>query len=270
MSLFTLADTLRFRRDRLMVAARRYFPDVELDDGYLLGKLYAAEAYVARELRCFLEPTYVFPFTPTAGQIATLAVDAAGNAIPWAQEPGYDYGPDFFQDETWGYLVLRQKPIISITSIILAYPAPTTGFYPIPNDWIRPDLKYGVIRLVPASSALIAPLGAFVLQALGGGSTVPSMIQVQYTAGLANVRSDPRWADLVDVIFKRAAISVIEDAYLPQSGSTSGDGLSMSLSVDTDKYHDRVQQILHGPPNSNGGLFTSIHGVMWTVGGALA
>jgi hypothetical protein len=57
----------------------------------------------------------------------------------------------------------------------------------------------------------------------------------------------------------------VEDAFVPQSGSISADGLSQSLSVDVSKYHDAVDAILNGPPNSNGGLMTRIHGIRMGV-----
>jgi hypothetical protein len=268
-SIFARTDIAALRADRLTIAAALYFPTVNLSDHFLLGQLMAAEAEVAQTLRVFLRPTYIFPYAPSDADVATYAKDAAGVAIPWVEEPGYDYGPDFFSGDRWGYLATRQRPIISVTSIEMAYPAPTQGIYKIPTDWIRLDKKYGTIRLVPATSAFIAPLGAYIMSALGGGSTIPQMIQVRYTAGLQNVREDPTWAGLVDVIYKLAVCKIIESAYLPQSGSISADGLSMSQSLDTSKYRDLVRDTLVGPPGVNGGLKARIHGISMTTLGTL-
>jgi hypothetical protein len=56
-------------------------------------------------------------------------------------------------------------------------------------------------------------------------------------------------------------LKVIDDGFLPQSGSISADGLSQSLSVDMDKYHDAIGRTLNGGKGSNGGLMTAIHGI---------
>ena len=266
MSLFSAQDIGWFRLDALMCAWRNLFPNVVLSDAYLLRMLHAAEAETSKQLRVLLEPTYVFPFTPADSDIAAIP----GN-LPWIEEPGYDYSPDFFEGDKWGYLVLRQKPLISVDYIRLSYPAPMgQQFYVIPPDWIRPDKRYSVIRLVPFTASFTAPLGAFIMQALGGGATVPSMIQVGYTAGLKDVKTDPQWADLIDVISKKAALKVIEGAYLPQSGSISGDGLSQSMSLDTSKYRELIQETLFGPKGSNGGLFSYIHGIVGAIAGVTA
>jgi hypothetical protein len=59
---------------------------------------------------------------------------------------------------------------------------------------------------------------------------------------------------------KQAVIGIIEDSYLPQSGSISADGLSQSMSMDVAKYHDTVDRLLNGD-NGNGGLMARIHGI---------
>ncbi|MGC1305199.1 MAG: hypothetical protein WA840_22755 [Caulobacteraceae bacterium] len=265
MSLFSTDDVAEFRQDALLAAYQAYLPGVTYSDAYLLRQLQAAEAETAKVLRVFLEPTYVFPHLPRADEIAALPT-----GMPWAEEPGYDYGPGFFESDSWGYLVLQQKPLIEVHSIVLDYPAPTQGMFAIPRDWIRPDRKYATIRLVPGTSSFVAPLGAFVLQALGGGSTIPSMIRVTYTAGLTGVKTDPHWADLLDAIYKKAVLKVIEGAFLPQSGSIGADGLSQSLSINTQQYRDQAAEILTGPKGSNGGLRAYIHGVGGTMLGVLA
>jgi len=72
----------------------------------------------------------------------------------------------------------------------------------------------------------------------------------------------------LDAVLKKAALKILEDAFLPQSGSISADGLSQSMSVDMDKYHDAIDRILNGGKGSNGGLMTAIHGVRFGVMGA--
>jgi len=235
------------RRDRLIVAAQTFAPDQPLQDDYLLEKLVAAEATIQRALRIFLTPREMLPFGAAQSEIDALT--AAGSVVE--MEPGYDYTPDIFEGNTWGLMVLRQKPIIQVHSITFSYPAPSDTLFTIPNEWIRPDLKYGTLNLVPVQTAISLPLNAFILSALGGGRTVPLMLQVRYSAGLANcAQTHP---DILDLIKKEAVLSIIEDMYVPASGSVSADGLSQSISFQADNYRksidakiERLRQSIHG------------------------
>lgn len=251
--------TARMRADRLVLLGQQLGlgGGAGFSDDYLWEKLQAAEAQVAHDLRVFLAPTRLFPEPPTEAQIAALAGQR------WAVDPAYDYEPDFFRDERWGYIVTRQKPIIAIERIRFVYPTPNIGLFEVPQDWIRLDRRYGHIRFVPASSSTIMPMGVFALQAFGGGRTLPFAIQVDYTAGLENAARD--YPDLVDLVYRVAALRIVGDAMVPQSGSISADGLSQSMSIDMAKYHEEVDLLLNGPKGSNGGLMTAIHGVRGTV-----
>lgn len=246
------------RQDRLMMAAQGALPGLTVTDDYLWEKVRAAEAATARDLRVPLVPTAFFVNPPSAEDLAPFPA-----GIAWDIDPAYDYDPSFFQGDKWGFLVTRQKPIIQVTQIQFAYPNPMTAIWSIPLDWIRMDQRFGHIRFVPATSAFSAPLSAFMLQALGGGKVVPFMIQISYSAGLTDAWTN--WPDVIEVIKKRSVLKVIQDVFLPQSGSISADGLSQSISVDMDKYHDMIDTMLYGPKGTNGGLMTAIHGVRTTV-----
>lgn len=265
MSLFTTEDVAAFQADRLIIAASAYWPSVTLSQSYLLQQLRAAEADIARQLKVRLKPTTFFSFEPTQEEI-----DAVAPGYDYDEEPGYDYSAEFFQADSWGYIVTRARPIIAVDYIRFAYPDQRGVFYSIPDGWIRLDKKIGHIRLVPTQVLGTLPLTVFIMQAMGGGRGVPGMIQVKYDAGLRNVKTDPKWADLLDVIYKSATLKVIKGAFLPQSGSLSADGLSQSLSVDASKYGEDIQESLFGPKGSNGGLFSSIHGLGGTALGASA
>ncbi|MBK7491164.1 MAG: hypothetical protein IPI17_03465 [Nitrosomonas sp.] len=237
------------RRDQLALASK-YALSISFNPSttYLLSKLKAAEADASRQLRIHFAPTVIIPDDSPQSEIDAL--EAANTR--YAQEAAYDYDSHFFSGEQWGYIVTKQKPIISVQSIKFAYPAPTTQVFEIPHSWIRLDKKYGHIRLVPAAQSFSAPLSAFIMQALGGGRTVPFMIHVRYTAGLSDPVKD--YPDLVDLVKKMAVMRILQDAFLPQSGSISSDGLSQSLSVDLQKWHDGIEDKLdalrdaiHGP-----------------------
>lgn len=243
------------RCERLMMAATSLLPSVAIGDDYIWSKLLTAEAEIARRLRVHLEPTVIIPDDALQPEIDAL--EAAGTR--YAQEPAYDYTTDFFVGDRWGYIIAQNKPIISVASLKFMYPSAMNQVFEIPHEWIRLDKKFGHVRLVPSSQSFAAPLGAFLMQALSGGRLVPFMIQMRYTSGLRNVLVE--WPDIVDVIKKQAVLGLISDAFLPQSGSISADGLSQSMSVDMDKYHDTIDMKIDGPKGSNGGLMTAIHGV---------
>lgn len=251
----------RLRRDRLVLASRGVLPDVHLSDEFLWDKLRAAEYEMAHELRVPLSPTHFFPSDPTPAEIAAL------NGAPWGIDPGYDYAPtDFAFNDKWGTIKLRNKPLRQVTRVRFAYPGGPNAHYDLPLDWVRADKKYGMIQFVPSSTAFAAPLNSFVMQAIGQGRTIPLAIQVSYVAGLKDIHVN--FPELLDAVYKKAAIKVIEDAFLPASGSISADGLSQSISHDMDKHYDSIERILHGGKGSNGGLMTVIHGVRLTsIGG---
>ncbi len=259
-----VAAIAEMRADRLSLAAASLLPSVQLSDDYIYMKLLAAEAEIGRRLRVHLEPTRIVP--DDARQDELDALEASGEA--WSQESAYDYDQEFFMHDKWGYLVTKSKPIVSVQSLSFVYPSALNQVFNIPPEWIRLDKKYGHIRLVPSSQSFAAPLGAFLLQALSAGRTVPFMIQLRYTAGLDNVHKN--WPDLVSVIKKQAVVDVINESFLPQSGSVSADGLSQSLSVDASKYQESVDEKIDGPKGSNGGLMTAIHGIRLGILGSLA
>lgn len=249
------------RRDRLVLAAKGSLPSITVSDDFLWDKLRAAESEMAHELRVPLVPTHFFPADPTPAEIAAL------DGEPWAIDPGYDYAPtDFAYNDKWGMIRLRNKPLHRVTRVRFAYPGGPTAHYDLPLDWVRADKKYGQIQFVPSSTAFAAPLNAFVMQAIGQGRTIPLAIQISYVAGLDNV--DASYPELLDAIIKKAAIKIVEDLFLPQSGSISADGLSQSISNDMDKHHETIDRILNGGKGTNGGLMTAIHGVrMTSIGG---
>lgn len=231
------------RCDRLAQAAQTYAPSAEFHDDYLWEKLCAAETSLERRLRTFLSPVDILP------QGYTETPPPSGR---WIEEPGYDYSPDLFSGDRWGLIETRQKPIISVTRIWFAYPSPGLGSnFIVPNDWLRIDKKYGRINLVATSSIMTMPLNTFILSVLGAGRMVPLMLQIRYRAGLQDATT--AYPDLLDLIKKMAVQSLLEDWFLPSSGSISADGLSQSLSVDLAKYQDGVNQRIDA-------LMQAIHG----------
>lgn len=237
MTIFTnkTETVAKLRSDQLSLISDSYFDAAKLSEDYIYEKLLAAESELEHKLRVFLEPTVVLPDSATQADIDAL--EAADKR--YVIDPGYDYDPEFFTGESWGFLSTRQKPIISVESMYFVYPAPHFALYTIPDSWIRMDRKYGHIRLVPAAQSFSAPLSAFMMQAMGGGRSIPFMIHVRYTAGLKDVNKD--YPEAVSLIKRMCMLALLKDAMIPQSGSISADGLSQSMSADIGKMSDVIE-----------------------------
>lgn len=248
------------RSDALMQSAQDLMGGAILSDDYIWGKVVAAESAIAHRLRVPLVPTQFFPGTPTSDQIAAL------NGMPWGEDPGYDYKQDMFFPDGWGMLKLNNKPLINVQSVQFDFPTMGDTFFNMPVEWIREYKKYAHVQFVPSTPALFSTAGSFVMRALTGYSVVPLMVKITYVAGLENAARD--YPELLDAIKKLAVLKAIEDRFPAQSGSISADGLSQSMSVDLDKYHDVIDTIIDGPKGANGGLMTAIHGIRSMVMGA--
>jgi hypothetical protein len=247
----------QLQRDRLLLAAQTHFAGVTLSQDYIWEKLRAAEAEASRILRVRFRPTMFFPEPPTQDEIDALA------GMPWELDEGYDYDPEMYAGDRWGLFKTHSSPLIDVQSVRFAYPAQGNNVFDIPNEWLQLDRKYGHVRIVPLSTAAVAQLTPLLMQLVAVGRTIPNMVRITYVAGLENAASD--YPELVDVVKKMAVLKVIEDGFLPQSGSISADGLSQSLSVDMGKYDEVVDRTLNGPPGRNGGLRAAIHGITMGV-----
>jgi hypothetical protein len=122
---------------------------------------------------------------------------------------------------------------------------------------VRLDKKYGHVRFVPTGSMMaLGPMSTYIMTAISSGRVIPNMIHMRYVAGLENpVRDFP---DLVKVVKRIAILNILKNAFLPQSSSISADGLSQSISVDTDKWQSGIDADL-------GLLRDSIHGIRMGV-----
>lgn len=241
------------RSEQLVAAAAGVLQDVKISDNYIWNKIRAAESEIAHRLRVPLVPTRFFPTKPTQEQIDAL------DGMAWEHEVGYDYTPDMFERDKWGFIVTRQRPVISVERLRFSMPSADGSYFDIPPDWIRIDAKYGHLRILPTTNASLISTSIMGMTALSWHSVIPTMIQLEYTAGLTNV--DETYPELIDAIKKQAVCKIVSEAFLPQSGSISSDGLSQSLSVDVSKYQEIIDHIIDGPEGSNGGLQAKINGI---------
>lgn len=235
MSIFADPDAVadELLQSRMLASLQTYAPGVDIDPDYLAGKLLSSERDLQVALHIFFEPTEILPQSATQAEIDALA------GAPYHQEPGYDVPLSFFRDGRWGYTLLRYAPVKAVHSVRFVYPTPGNAVLDVPSDWIRCDLKYGHLQLVPTGAASIgaAPFAIFG-GALFGRGPVPQMMQVRYRSGI-NIADYP---DILDLIKQKTMLSVIDDLFLPSSGSISADGLSESLSMDMNAHRERIDQ----------------------------
>jgi hypothetical protein len=251
----------------LSMGAGQYINLSAVTDDMLWDKLMAAESEAERSLRVFFSPTEVVP--DNAPQAEIDALEAAKTR--YVTVSNFDYEPDLFLNDAWGYVQLAHKPIQAIRSVIIAFPTPFLQNYQVPADWLRLDRKYGQLQFVPTSTAAVTPVGAYAV-AMWGGSIYPQALQIRYLCGLTNANGQAvtsfaqHWNDLVDVVKRMAISKLMKTGFLPTSSSISADGLSQSNSFDMAAWQDGINESLFGPKGSNGGLFASIHGITSMVG----
>jgi hypothetical protein len=240
------------RANQLVAAAAGFLGTITVTDDYLWSKIRAAESDLTHTLRVPLVPTQLFPIQPTQDQIDAL------DGMAWQVEDSPDYDPNDWVENKWGLIVTRTRPIIAIQKLSMKFPTTGNNFFDIPDDWLKFDARYGNIRVVATSSAIFMA-GAFVSFAGIGNRLIPSMMQLTYQAGLTNVQTD--WPEILDLIKKMAILKIIQDAYLPSSGSISSDGHSESFGMKIQDFEDSIDYVINGAKGSNGGLMARIHGI---------
>lgn len=225
------------------------FPVDGLSDDAIWEALVQAEYDAAHELRVLFEPHVIIPEDAPDDEVAALV--AAGTKFK--QESAYDYDPQDWSADCWGYTILRQRPVQSVESVKFTYPQPNNTVLDVPHDWLRLDKKYGHLRFVPTGTLMgMGPLASYLMQAMSSGRLIPNMIHIRYTAGLANPARD--FPELVGLVKRMAVLRILKASFLPQSTSISADGLSQSASVDTGKWQDEIDRDL-------GVLRDAIHGI---------
>jgi hypothetical protein len=252
-ALFARGASVKAFKTESLAFLDRSFPVDQITDDVIWTNLVAAEAEASRILRTFFQPTVVVPEDAPQSELDALV--ASGS--PFVTESPYDYDPTGWTSDAWGYIVVRKSPIISVQSVRFTYPNPSNDILTVPIDWVRLDKKYGHIRFVPTGAMMaLGPMSTYIMTAISSGRIVPNMIHLRYTAGLSNAAAD--YPDLIKVVKRMAILNILKSAFLPQSGSISGDGLSQSTSVDTDKWQGEVARDLNV-------LQDSIHGVRMMV-----
>lgn len=202
-------------------------------------KLRAAEDFYESDLETKFSPTRVFSGAfdrqNATTQEGKLGLPNDFDRIKDLEHPALDYEPWLWNGYQWGPLTLPFKPLRDISQVVLAYPA-TTPVFRIPKHWIKPDLRYGSLMLVPATAEASAfPLNRFVGRLIGGGLSIPRALYVDYTCGFTHAELLAHHENLLDGIRKRTLLMLggIMSTTLTggqTGGSLSMDGLSRSRS----------------------------------------
>jgi hypothetical protein len=243
----TLAE---LRGGKLALLPATYVNGAALSDMYLWNQVLSAEEEVSRRLAVPLEPTRVFSVGgPTSDELTEL-----GDS-PYLVEPGYD-GGGFEGLWQWDTLQLNTRPLISVQEVKFVYPGLNETVYVVPPDWIYPDAKSAILQFTAAPTAGGLPGAIVAMNVFTLGRTVPQMIRVKYTAGLTP--RHPTFRDVRNLVLRMAVLRILLDAFIPQSGSISADGLSQSTSMDTAKYQEAIDADLEN-------LRERINGLMFGV-----
>lgn len=172
-------------------------------------------------------------------------------------EPPYDY--NLRQYQNWGFVQLRQWPILTVDRVRLVLPNGQT-VVEYPKEWVKVYPKVGQINIVPYTgsptvmSVASAGSGGYPLLTGQFARNFPQAIHIDYTAGLGRY-VDGVWTipeDIRAVIGKIASIDILGiagDAILAGVAhiSTSVDGLSESFgttaSATNATYGARIMQL---------------------------
>ena len=127
------------------------------------------------------------------------------------------------------------RPIISVQQVALQY-SPNNPVFTVPAQWIRVDQFIARITIVPVIDPLLGgggvPLTGYYMPLYSAVTmnVVPNLVTIDYTAGIENVLTDAKWAELRKNIMFKVAADVRRMAWelIPQSHSL--DGVSDSFS----------------------------------------
>lgn len=222
-----------FRKDYLFGLPSTLRKSTDWSEDYLFNKIRAAENELERTLGIFYTPKRIVT-EPKPILVKGKDYDIA--------ESAYDYSSDFYVGDNWGGIRTRHYPVHvdPLPTVTFAYPNVDHRIFTVPSDWIRLRDDYGMIRLVPNSSSIVASFSAFILSVFSGGRSVPASIFLTYTAGFDGVDEkedlQDQYQDLLELTKELAVLNIIDNAFMPSSKSNSTDGISQSVSFQVKDY----------------------------------
>jgi hypothetical protein len=169
-------------------------------------------------------------------------------------EPGYDFEYERWQDEGWGYLRLRWRPVKGVEyfdpggvvdavnftgakNVAFIYPL-LNEYFRMPATWIVEDQNRGLLRFVPAVSIQMLPLFALQLTFLGFAQSVPQGLWFQYTAGLTANDYNSTWSFMKQLVLAEAA----KTAFIAMQTSVNYGALETTTQADGLSYKVRYSE----------------------------
>lgn len=233
-------------------------PPRPVPDTTLLQWIRFAEDRIEQETSILLCQTWVAS-PPTQSVQITQAAGILPQTSAGYQIRGYDYdledaAYDFqfprWQDEGWGYLTLRYRPVQSYTygvagsgataatqgltaikNTSFIYPL-LTQFFRMPSSWNVEDRDFGLVRYVPATNTQMLPLFAMQLAFMGFNEDVPGAMWLQYTAGLTPFDYAGRYSFMKELVLLEATITALATI----QGTINLGAKSVQMTVDGMSY----------------------------------
>ncbi len=148
---------------------------------------------------------------------------------------------DRAQYESFGYMMLRQRPVSHIDSLTVS-PANEGDIFQVPNEWIDTGfLHQGQLNMIPLTIALRsgstvplsgAPAGAAFLALFGYSHWIPSYWKATYTVGFKDGKVPNIINQYIGVIAAMEILSMLATTYSRSTSTSLGiDGLSQSIST---------------------------------------
>jgi len=188
--------------------------------------IYAAIAEFERDVHIDLSVKTILTW-PQPSDAVGVTYDLSEDQYDYTQ---MDYG-------RLGFFQLRHRPIVSVQQVAIGFSYDNVLFQ-FPADWIRINLKMGRVSIVPniADGYNATYDYLFYLPSIlaGYGNVIPNMVAIDYTAGISDLYTGTRWADLRMWILKRASVNLRESCWemLPQGGGIDGASASFGQTAD--------------------------------------
>jgi hypothetical protein len=149
----------------------------------------------------------------------------------------YTFDYSRYEDEGWGALSFRHKPLKDVTytpnnvagagqgftavkSMVYIYPL-LSQFYAIPLQWVIEDPLASYITLVPSTNVIMLPIYAMQLAMMGFSRTLPGAIHVQYICGFTDNDYATTFSFVKQLVLTKAAIQALRSLQTSISVGTS-------------------------------------------------
>jgi hypothetical protein len=156
--------------------------------------------------------------------------------------------------ESFGYMLLRHRPVCSLESITVT-PSNEVSQFKIPNEWVDiGNLHLGQLSLIPLTlftrgggvvPLTSGPAGSFFLSLLASKPWVPALFEIVYSSGFKEGCLPKIVNQLIGVTAAMEILSALAATYSRSNSTSLGiDGLSQSVSTPgSDIFTVRLTQL---------------------------